>query len=117
MRTRIRGAPAWATVLAFGMIAVTIRVAFGPPKESAVATGLLVALLLALAAVLIARGSRDGWGIYGVILVVSYGLQAVDWSLGVEAFLYVCVTTLVVWLLFDRHADEARPRMTGPVSH
>ena len=33
-----------------------------------------------------------------------------DWSLGVEAFIYVCVTTSVVWLLlFDRRANEMVP--------
>jgi hypothetical protein len=110
MRARLRAEPAWATVLAFGVAATLIRLAFGPPEESVVATVLLVASLLALAAALIARGHGNGWGVYGVMLVANYGLQAVDWSLGVEAFVYVVVTTSVVWLLFDRRADDPMSR-------
>lgn len=109
MRARVRAAPAWAIVLIFGVAATLIRAAFGRPEDSAVASVLVVALLLALAAALIARRSRDGWGIYGVMLAASYGLQAADWSLGVEAFIYVCVTTSVVWLLFDHRANETLP--------
>jgi hypothetical protein len=51
--------------------ATFIRVAFGRPEKNAVATVLLVVLLLALAAALVARGSRDGWGIYGVMLIAA----------------------------------------------
>lgn len=102
MRTRVRAAPAWAIVLAFSVTGLLIRLAFGPPEDSAIATVLLVALLVALAAALIVRGRQDGWGIYGVMLAVNYGIRATDWPLGVEALIYVCVTTSVVWLLFDR---------------
>lgn len=110
MRARLRAAPAWSTVLVVGVAATVIRLAFGSPEESAVATVLLVALLVALAAALIARGDGNGWGVYGVMLVVNYGLQAVDWSLPVEAFVYVVVTTSVVWLLFDRRANDTVSR-------
>jgi hypothetical protein len=109
MKRRVSAAPAWAIVLVFGVVASFIRVAFGRPEESAVATVLLVVLLLALAGALVVRGGRDGWGIYGVMLAVSYGLQGVDWSLGVEVFIYVCVATSVVWLLFDLRANRAPP--------
>jgi hypothetical protein len=36
----------------------------------------------------------------------------VDWSLGVEAFIYVCVATSVAWLLFDspHQRNPANPR-------
>jgi hypothetical protein len=106
VRARLRAQPAWRIVLVFGMTAGAVTLAFGRAEDSTVATVLVVLLLLALAAVLVVRGDGDGWGIYGVMVLANLALKALHWPAGLEILLYVCVTTLVTWALFDLGGDE-----------
>jgi TRAP-type C4-dicarboxylate transport system permease large subunit len=106
MRERLRAQPSWRIVLAFGVVAATVRLALGEAVDSTAATVLVILLLLALAAVLLDRGGGDGWSIYGVMVLANVGLKALKWPVGVEILLYVGVTTFVTWMLFDLGNDE-----------
>jgi hypothetical protein len=102
MVERIRHIPAWCLALGFGVAAIAADVAVGAPDDGAAPLIIFTLLIVALAGALIARGTGDGWSILGIMVVVSLVLQALHWPKGVEAVVFLSLTTVVIWLVFDR---------------
>jgi hypothetical protein len=103
---RVRTQPAWVVALVFGLLAGGLISAVDPGRHSDIAGAVAVVLLVGLAIVLFRRPDGEGWGIYSVLLLPSLALRAVDMRRGVEAVIYVVVTTLLAAALFDRTAHR-----------
>jgi hypothetical protein len=106
MRDRLRFAPAWLVVLTFTMAALATRLLTDSEVVRLVVVGLL---LVGLAIALIMRADGEGWGIYGVMVLVNLLMQATPWPLAVEAPLYLVASAGIVWAIFDRDRSSHSP--------
>ena len=103
MRESLALRPAWLTVFCFELAAVLV--ATSGVDDSVAITAQLV-LVAALLAALSVHGWSSAWGIFGLMVVTSWVLRAIEPPFVVAAPVALTIPPTAVWVFYDRKHRE-----------